>query len=161
MYKTISELIDNNPKTVHSFWTKVKINSPFKCWEWLAYKNHNGYGMFRQRRAHRIVWSLVNGLIPDEIFVLHKCDNPSCVNPGHLFLGTQVDNMRDKMEKGRHRWGSGNAKLTSKQVKAIRIMGSRHNMLQKDIANIFSMTQSQISRVLAKKCWICSGNEDE
>lgn len=78
------------------------------CLLWLGFVNENGYGMLyvagRNRLAHRTLFALSNGPIPDDICVLHRCDTPICVNPEHLFLGTQADNVRDKVRKGRM-WG--------------------------------------------------------
>ena len=78
------------------------------CWLWIARLNNRGYGVIgRGRRgdgttaAHRVSWELFCGLIPNGMHVLHKCDNPPCVNPQHLFLGTHGDNMRDAVRKGR------------------------------------------------------------
>lgn len=75
------------------------------CWEWMGTKNPNGYGRFSSRyfstQAHRASWEIFVGPIPDGLFICHKCDNKSCVNPEHLFLGTQHDNMQDMAQKGR------------------------------------------------------------
>jgi hypothetical protein len=75
------------------------------CWEWMGTKNPNGYGLFSSRyfsgAAHRASWEIFVGPIPDGLFICHKCDNKSCVNPEHLFLGTQYDNMQDKAQKDR------------------------------------------------------------
>lgn len=88
------------------FWTKVNIKNIEDCWEWNAFKTKKfGYGAFRlngrMHNAHRISWLLSRGEIPAGICVLHKCDNPPCVNPAHLFLGTQADNVKDCKAKGR------------------------------------------------------------
>ncbi len=87
------------------FWEKVDKRDPDECWPWLASKDHCGYGMFwldgRTIHASRAVWQLVNGTIPKNINVCHSCDTPDCVNPSHLFLGTDLDNQRDKARKGR------------------------------------------------------------
>lgn len=87
------------------FWSKVCILHPSDCWEWQAAKFCNGYGVFRldgkNFRAHRLSWVLEYGDIPEGLSVLHSCDNPSCVNPHHLWLGTQLDNLRDSDCKGR------------------------------------------------------------
>lgn len=91
------------------FWAKVlKLDSG--CWEWQAARL-NGYGVFHPRHgqtcgAHRFSFELENGAIPNGLHVLHKCDNPPCVNPTHLFLGTQQDNNADCRKKGRFRVGA-------------------------------------------------------
>ena len=88
------------------FWNKVAIAGPNDCWEWQASFHTTGYGQIRFNHkkwtAHRVSWILINGEIPDALCVLHKCDNRKCVNPKHLFLGTNYDNMKDKTNKGRH-----------------------------------------------------------
>jgi hypothetical protein len=78
------------------------------CWEWRGSRHHQGYGMFMEAhkkpvKAHRLSWRLHNGEIPASLCVLHRCDNTGCVNPAHLFLGTQLDNIRDMVSKGRNR----------------------------------------------------------
>ncbi len=76
------------------------------CWLWTAAKCSSGYGNFffegRVQQAHRASWLMFNGAIPDSLFVLHRCDNPACVNPDHFFLGDHQANADDKMAKGRH-----------------------------------------------------------
>lgn len=91
------------------FWSKVDIAGPSDCWVWLAGQNKDGYGKFsvgpaRWDFAHRLAWLLEgSGWIPDGWCVCHKCDNPSCCNPRHLFPGTHRMNAVDKVRKGRHR----------------------------------------------------------
>jgi len=86
------------------FWDKVEKTDG--CWLWTASKSEDGYGYFRfdggMRKAHRMSWLFTNGEIPEGMFVCHSCDNPSCVNPEHLWLGTNQDNQDDMNEKGRH-----------------------------------------------------------
>ncbi len=101
-------------KDVQRFWIKVNKNGSVpkhcpelgQCWEWQFSKYKNGYGKFSHLRksnyTHRISWELKNGEIPKGLCVLHKCDNPCCVNPDHLFLGTIGDNNHDRDVKGRN-----------------------------------------------------------
>ncbi len=90
------------------FWAKVQLGSSEECWIWQAALKRDGYGLFRvesyvaMRSAHRVSWEIAFGEIPTGMQVLHRCDNPPCVNPSHLWLGTQQDNIRDMNEKGRH-----------------------------------------------------------
>lgn len=88
------------------FWSKVDMN-PHHCWEWQAGKNQYGYGRYwhdgKLRAAHRVSFEHFNGYLSSKLDVLHKCDNPSCVNPDHLRLGTHQDNMDDRGAKGRTR----------------------------------------------------------
>jgi len=85
------------------FWPKV--NKTQECWLWIGYRDARGYGrIMRQGKVcgtHRVSWEIHNGQIPEGMGVLHSCDNPPCVNPQHLFIGTQKDNMRDCTRKGR------------------------------------------------------------
>ena len=100
------------------------------CWRWRGNKNQAGYGQFRVGRhgrvwsAHRVSWMLKNGDIPPKMLVLHRCDNPGCCNPDHLFLGTAKDNMQDCLNKGRRATNyckhTRIRKLTDDQVREIR-----------------------------------------
>lgn len=95
------------------------------CWLWTGLKTAAGYGrmgsMGEMRLAHRISYELYVGIIPDGLFVLHKCDNPPCVNPHHLFLGTAKVNAQDKVQKGREPRGEShsNSKFTESQIRAM------------------------------------------
>ncbi len=105
-----------NQKQIETFWSKVNKSGPIlpnmttNCWVWTASKLPAGYGVahFRQektRLAHRLSWEMAHGPIPDGMCVCHKCDNPPCVRPDHLFLGTTLDNTYDKVLKRRHPHG--------------------------------------------------------
>lgn len=121
------------------------------CWIWIKAKNPKGYGKVgvngKNRLAHRVSYSQTFGPIPDKMLVLHKCDNPSCVNPDHLFIGNNQDNMTDMSKKGRS-----NSKLTSKQVQEIR--NHRQNGLSlSSIANKFSITLENVYYITKNKTW--------
>jgi len=93
-------------KPLHErIWKKVRLTP--SCWEWTGGNFSWGYGAItfdgRHTTAHRVFWTIANGPIPKGLFVLHKCDNPSCVRIDHLFLGTHTDNVRDCLRKGRYR----------------------------------------------------------
>ena len=128
------------------------------CWIWTG-PTYKGYGRVwvkgKTIRAHRASWMLANGEIPNGLLVLHKCDNASCVNPSHLYLGTHQDNMRDKVERDRcahsNRRGEkgGRAVLTEADVLRIR-SDARMN---KDIANEYGVDRSTISDIKRRKTW--------
>lgn len=155
------------------FWTKVAITADDnKCWEWQRGKNVDGYGVFgtggrkhkKRHLAHRFSWELAYGNIPTGLFVLHSCDNPSCVNPKHLFLGTNLDNIHDMMNKGRQSKGEAkslalrgennpNAKLTKEQVEYIRQRYAQGGILQRELGVQFGITQVQVSTIILRKAW--------
>ena len=88
------------------FWEKVDKKSQEECWIWKAFKTKTGYGKIgvasgQAVSAHRVSWEIHNGKIEEGKFVCHRCDNPSCVNPGHLFIGTRQDNVNDMVLKKR------------------------------------------------------------
>lgn len=146
---------------ISNFWKKVPVGSNDSCWNWKASLSNKGYGEFRihpkgKQKAHRISWILTFGQIPNGLFVCHKCDNPACVNPYHLFLGTATDNMRDMYAKGRGWMPKGElnpkAKLTSGQVVQIRNL-YEEGLTQVKIASMFGVTQGMIGFIVRGEAW--------
>jgi len=121
----------------------------------------NGYGQIsnkgKQLKAHRVAWELKNGPIKKGYSCLHKCDNRSCVNVDHLFIGTQLDNMRDMIEKGRHKTVKGddhpNAKLSKAKIKKIRQRYFRYGFTQLEISEEFGISRPLVSMIVNHKIW--------
>ena len=146
------------------FWSKVTKTD--RCWEWTGALYRNGYGAIfcgtHVDRAHRVSWRLHFGAIPDGMFVCHCCDNPSCVRPEHLFLGTPADNMADMHRKGRAVLLTGEdvptSRLTRADVAYIRahyVRGTnrwiRGNCAE--LAERFRVDRSVITRIAAGRAW--------
>ena len=85
-----------NKEIIKSFWDKVKKEDSLKCWLWAAGQSWDGYGQFRSKRAHRVSYELKYGSIPGDYHILHSCGNKLCVNPYHLYLGTEKQNREDQ-----------------------------------------------------------------
>jgi len=150
-------------KLEERFWEKVKKSKG--CWIWTGSCNMKGYGHIgeggiggRTLAAHRVAYELTYGSIPTGRFVLHHCDNPSCVNPKHLFLGTQRDNVIDMTKKGHKRYkahigeDNGRAKLTWNKVRNIRkrYKAGENRM---NLANEYGVHWSTINRIVKNKRW--------
>lgn len=142
------------------FWEKVNKKSDDECWEWIGYKDNKGYGILNNQhstKAHRISWVIHNGKIPNKMCVCHHCDNPSCVNPNHLWLGSVAENNRDKELKGRHNGLRGERNfgsvLTEKQVLVIRDLYKTGNYSTYDLSEIFEVSRNCISRIINRKTW--------
>lgn len=148
------------------FWEKVPTGGPDECWLWRGARTKDGYGVLIKQSspkrlvhlAHRLSWELRHGPIQGGLHVLHRCDTPACVNPAHLWLGTQADNNRDRDSKGRcgakgghvaDRRGAnnGNAKLSDAQVQEV-ISKRASGWSQQRIADEYGCGQSQISRIV-------------
>lgn len=139
-------------KDIVRFWKKVKKASDDECWVWKA-SCRDGYGQVRiekvLRSAHRVAYELTYGEIEGDLQVLHECDNRPCCNPKHLFLGTLLDNMKDRNKKGRQ--VSGTLKLTSEQIIEIRSRWATGNETQTNIAKDFGITPSWVSKLVNNK----------
>jgi len=157
-------------RDIKRFISKIKINSGFgperKCWKWKDSLDVRGYGRITIRKnnkrnnylATRMAYEVATGkLIPEGLCVCHKCDNPFCVNIDHLWLGTNKDNVKDMINKGRgadkHGEKSGRAKLTWKKVKEIRKLYSHGGYTQKQLALTFDVSAVCIRYILINKTW--------
>lgn len=139
-------------KEPRRFWSKVAVGEPDECWEWQAHLDQDGYGRFevhyKSWYAHRVVWVLTHGPIPEELCVCHHCDNPSCVNPSHLFLGTNRDNQIDATKKSRKA-----QKLTNEDVLDIRELYTTGDWTQQELADLFDVHNTAISQIIGRKIW--------
>jgi len=138
--------------TAERFWSKAQLAPNNECFPWLGAKHQQGYGTFRyqgkSQYAHRVAWILVNGSIPNRLHILHRCDNPGCVRPDHMFLGTNKDNIHDSMVKGRRKGVKHPGrvcKLSFEQVKQIRV--DLQHTSQQQIADAYGVSASTISLI--------------
>lgn len=163
-FKAKHKILEHVPSLEERFWSKV--NKSNGCWNWTAWKDPHGYGRFLIKRydhvfAHRMAWALSRGtteLPHSSQLVCHHCDNPSCVRPEHLFLGTNADNMADKVRKGRNRTGNsvgesnGHAKLTEKDVVELRALYSRKTPVR-EIAEQFGVSKAHVYQIVTGVSW--------
>ncbi len=141
------------------FWKKVDRRAPEECWPWTGSTDRR-YGHARMGgrhiKAHRMSWTLANGEIPAGLVVCHRCDNPICVNPAHLFLGTHQENTDDKMRKGRNRPPRGTrnhiAKLDDDTVRAVREAHSLGTSVRA-LARIHGVNPTTMGRVVKGESW--------
>lgn len=143
---------------VDAFWSRVGMAEEDACWPWTGSKTNKGYGVYAPLpgvllRAHRVAYALHNGGIDDDLMVCHHCDNPSCCNPKHLFLGTGSDNMQDMVAKGRNNSIKGEnnpiAKLTVEQARLI-YLDPRTNF---EISKAYGIASSLASLIRRRKIW--------
>lgn len=150
---------------IDRFSTKYEIDPVTGCWNWIKSCDGQGYGQFwsgsKLMRSHRWAYNYYKGNLSQNLCVCHKCDNIKCVNPDHMFLGTQDDNLKDMTNKGRRALDTaknrntargerqGRSKLTEEQVREILTFnGNQH-----DIARKFNVTHSLISSIKLRKVW--------
>lgn len=148
-------------RQLNSFWSKVDKKGPDQCWNWKAYKKKGrGYGRMGLGdktvfAAHRLSYFVNYGIDPEEKSVCHKCDNTSCVNPNHLFLGTQADNIDDMIKKGRMAVGYKlpQSKLKENEVLQIRELLKQKKLSQCAIARMFKVDDVTILYIKRRKTW--------
>lgn len=149
------------------FLKRVPERPEDSCWEWAGQINDKGYGIFAVKLAdgsrtgpyaHRVSWELSCGSIPPGLFVCHHCDNPPCVNPSHLFLGTPADNARDCQLKGRHARSAArgekhpSAKLTRAQAVEI-FRRAKNGERQRSLGDEFGINRQTVSKIAARQRW--------
>jgi len=149
---------------IDRFWAKVSKGGPDDCWEWMAAKQGDGYGVFHlhgPKLAHRVVWGLERGPLPKGDYygttcVCHSCDNRACVNPSHLFLGTQQDNVIDRDQKGRNvnlrGEDHGRAMLSDLDVKHIKELLAA-GCWPVEIAAAMGVSRQSISKINTGRTW--------
>ena len=149
------------PSPEDRFWAKVRKGGPDDCWLWTAGTDKDGYGRFmwnmRNPRSHRVAYELLVGPIPEGLYACHTCDNPPCCNPAHIFLGTQLDNIRDAASKGRLATGNctrtkgcPGVALSPADVQDIRSACGKSNRV---LARHYGVHPSTISRARRMETW--------
>ena len=166
----------DEPPYAQRFWEKVDKRGPDECWRWMGAKSPKGYGHFKikgvQYGAHRTAWELGSGQpIPRGLLVCHHCDNPSCVNPAHLFVGTQKDNLRDRDNKGRCNYRAGDehwsrrrpelmargerlgrSNLTEDDIRAIRERRAAGETFQA-LADAYGVARITVQKIAWRQTW--------
>lgn len=157
-----------NVPLLERFWSRVKVGAPNECWPWQplfvkTFASAKDYGHFTHKwviyHSHRLAWEFTYGPVPDGLWVLHKCDNPPCCNPRHLFLGTDLDNKHDSIAKGRARYTPqpgekhGQAKLTEDDVRFIRAAYKPGEVRLIDLARWFGIDQAHVSEIVHRHKW--------
>jgi hypothetical protein len=150
------------------FWQKVDRRGPDECWPWQGGVDEKGYGHVilyprttkagrKHTRAHRYAWTLTHGEIPDGVLICHRCDNPPCCNPNHLFPGTGSDNMQDMWQKKRHSdlqgEKNGRARLTWEDVLEIRRRYAAGGVTFQSLADERGMNKSAMHRLVRGLTW--------
>lgn len=138
------------------FWKSVDVRQEHECWNWLACKDYDGYGVItlkhRPLRTNRVSWMIHFGEIPEGLCVCHTCDNPCCVNPSHLFLGTHGDNAKDRERKGRRKIKYGddnpNTKFSSVAIKSVLDQYETGQYTQKKLSEMSGISRSHLCAII-------------
>lgn len=149
-----------NPPLVDRFWKRVDKREGDECWNWTGHSAKGGYGVIgigkKYFLAHRISWEMSNGEIPKNLLVCHRCDNPSCVNPSHLFIGDHLANNSDRAAKGRNRNQNGEkndlAKLTEENAKSSFWLYESGASIEK-IASQYGVSRTTIADICSGRGW--------
>jgi len=151
--------IPHKINTLHDVWKKIDIKDKDDCWDWNGAKDKDEYGRMSinciLKYSHRIVYEETHGSIPSGLYILHKCNNPSCCNPNHLYIGTQYTNAKQMVFEHRQaRWNrNGQAKLNKDGVLKIRFLYSTGEYSCGDLGKIFGISRQQIYRIIKNKNW--------
>jgi len=149
------------------FWSRIiKFENH---WEWMGKVNRKKYGTIRRDgkewSTHRLMWTMEHGSIPPNLHILHKCDMPWCINPEHLYLGSNHQNVMDKVSRGRvpksRGVDNGQSILSSNQVEEIRSLYWEQWVYQCEIAKQFNISQSEVSRIVNSKRWLAESEYPE
>lgn len=155
-------------RVIDRFHRSYRAGARTDCWAWNLARHKSGYGRFkvfgRSIRAHRIAYELAKGPIPEGMYVCHRCDNPECVNPDHLFVGTPAENSQDRDRKGRHgSWtkpearprgeAQDGARLTDENVRDIRARYAAGGVTQKALAEEYDVGETTVFNVIHRLNW--------
>lgn len=140
---------------LEKFNSSISVDPSSGCWIWTGALNPKGYGKLninsKKLLAHRVSWLLFRGEIPTGMCICHKCDNPPCVNPGHLFLGTRADNSKDMVEKKRSLQGERAPSSKLNAVEVAEILSSSETL--ENLANRYGVSFKTISAIRRRKIW--------
>lgn len=156
--RKLLEKMESSAVGQRRFWSKVKKKGPDDCWEWVG-SRQEGYGAMLVSgfnfRAHRISYFFKHRNLPEDLCVCHRCDNPACVNPDHLFLGTAIENRKDCVQKVRHARGEGQHKhkLIESEVTEIRSLNFLTGLSYEKLAIRFKVSKQTIYRVINRFSW--------
>lgn len=143
----------DRPRAIERFWARVKKTDG--CWLWLGRCDKDGYGQSGIGKAHKVSFELTNGSTPDGMSVLHRCDNPPCVNPAHLYAGTPADNMNDRLNAGHYGRGESHPMAVLDEAAVLKIRSlyvPRQNGVTV-LGKQFGVAPTTIHAIVTRKIW--------